>query len=221
MNPNVSKRRMRSSPRIVMKFTMGYWLTRPNFTMTSAIEYARAYKADKSLRVLASGVPVHHRGDLLGGGTIEVEMTAPRRNIIRLEVTHFAGKVDRAPHFQLLTEEASPVISENEESISFTSGNLTARVSKASSGWCVEFLNERGEVLTSSGYHGMQRAFDRDTGKSYMSDSLMLDVGECVYGLGERFTAYVKNGQSVDMWNADGGTASEPAQNPSHEYPAQ
>ena len=53
--------------------------------MTSAIEYARAYKADKSLRVLASGVPVHHRGDLLGGGTIEVEMTAPRRNIIRLE----------------------------------------------------------------------------------------------------------------------------------------
>ena len=59
-----------------MKFTMGYWLTRPNFTMTSAIEYARAYKADKSLRVLASGVPVHHRGDLLGGGTIEVEMTA-------------------------------------------------------------------------------------------------------------------------------------------------
>lgn len=209
MKPDVSKRRMRSSPRIVMKFTMGYWLTRPNFTMTSAIEYARAYKADKSLRVLASGVPVHHRGDLLGGGTIEVEMTAPRRNIIRLEVTHFAGKVDRAPHFQLLTEEASPVISENEESISFTSGNLTARVSKASSGWCVEFLNERGEVLTSSGYHGMQRAFDRDTGKSYMSDSLMLDVGECVYGLGERFTAYVKNGQSVDMWNADGGTASE------------
>ena len=42
-----------------------------------------------------------------------------------------------------------------------------------------------------------------------MSDSLMLDVGECVYGLGERFTPYVRNGQSVDMWNADGGTASE------------
>lgn len=37
----------------------------------------------------------------------------------------------------------------------------------------------------------------------------MLDVGECVYGLGERFAAYVKNGQSIDMWNADGGTASE------------
>ncbi len=32
-----------------------------------------------------------------------------------------------------------------------------------------------------------------------------------VYGLGERFGAFVKNGQSVDIWNADGGTSSEQA----------
>ncbi|MBR2699975.1 MAG: alpha-xylosidase, partial [Clostridia bacterium] len=43
----------------------------------------------------------------------------------------------------------------------------------------------------------------------YMIDSLNLDVGERVYGLGERFTAYVKNGQVVNIWNGDGGTASE------------
>jgi alpha-D-xyloside xylohydrolase len=36
-------------------------------------------------------------------------------------------------------------------------------------------------------------------------------VGESVYGLGERFGALVKNGQSVDIWNADGGTSSEQA----------
>jgi alpha-D-xyloside xylohydrolase len=36
-------------------------------------------------------------------------------------------------------------------------------------------------------------------------------VGELVYGLGERFTAFTKNGQSVDIWNADGGTSSEQA----------
>jgi len=34
---------------------------------------------------------------------------------------------------------------------------------------------------------------------------------ETVYGLGERFTPFVKNGQTVDMWNADGGTCSEQA----------
>ena len=32
-----------------------------------------------------------------------------------------------------------------------------------------------------------------------------------MYGLGERFTAFAKNGQSIDIWNADGGTSSEQA----------
>ncbi len=42
-----------------------------------------------------------------------------------------------------------------------------------------------------------------------MMDSLLLALGECAYGLGERFTAYVKNGQTVDMWNGAAGIASE------------
>ena len=42
-----------------------------------------------------------------------------------------------------------------------------------------------------------------------MLEQLSLGVGECVYGLGERFTPFVKNGQVVEMWNEDGGTASE------------
>ena len=44
-----------------------------------------------------------------------------------------------------------------------------------------------------------------------MREQLSLDVGECVYGLGERFGPLVKNGQVVDIWNADGGTSSEQA----------
>lgn len=38
-----------------------------------------------------------------------------------------------------------------------------------------------------------------------------MGVDELIYGLGERFTALVKNGQSVDIWNRDGGTGSEQA----------
>ena len=44
-----------------------------------------------------------------------------------------------------------------------------------------------------------------------MHEQLDLGVGELVYGLGERFGPLVKNGQSVDIWNADGGTSSEQA----------
>ena len=43
----------------------------------------------------------------------------------------------------------------------------------------------------------------------FMRAKLDVDVGEKLYGLGERFTPFVKNGQVVDIWNEDGGTSSE------------
>ena len=46
---------------------------------------------------------------------------------------------------------------------------------------------------------------------AYLHSQLSLGVGELVYGLGERFGPLVKNGQTVDIWNADGGTSSEQA----------
>lgn len=191
-----------------MKFTNGYWLIRPNFQMQYATQAVRVEKRPDALHVLSACRPIHHRGDTLDGGTLDVTFTAPRENIIRVTVTHFAGKRDNAPHFETYEEPVNAVIEENDETVSFTSGKLTARVQKGEN-WRVDYVAEDGRVLTSSAFRGMGRALDKDTGKTYMSDSLMLDVGECVYGLGERFAAYVKNGQSIDMWNADGGTASE------------
>ena len=35
----------------------------------------------------------------------------------------------------------------------------------------------------------------------FMLNELTLSVGESVYGLGERFGPFVKNGQSVGIWN--------------------
>lgn len=191
-----------------MKFTNGYWLIRPNFQMQYATQAVRVEKRPDALHVLSACRPIHHRGDTLDGGTLDVTFTAPRENIIRVTVTHFAGKRDNAPHFETYEEPVNAVIEENDEMVSFTSGKLTARVQKGENRR-VDYVAEDGRVLTSSAFRGMGRALDKDTGKTYMSDSLMLDVGECVYGLGERFAAYVKNGQSIDMWNADGGTASE------------
>lgn len=44
-----------------------------------------------------------------------------------------------------------------------------------------------------------------------MVAELSLKAGERVYGFGEQFTAFVKNGQVINMFNEDGGTASEVA----------
>ncbi|KDQ59474.1 glycoside hydrolase family 31 protein [Jaapia argillacea MUCL 33604] len=45
----------------------------------------------------------------------------------------------------------------------------------------------------------------------YIHSELNISPGELVYGLGEQFGAFVKNGQAVSIWNRDGGTSSEQA----------
>ena len=50
---------------------------------------------------------------------------------------------------------------------------------------------------------------NNETGRTYTVEALAIDVDESIYGLGERFTPFVKNGQVVEMWNEDGGTSSE------------
>lgn len=46
-------------------------------------------------------------------------------------------------------------------------------------------------------------------GERWFTFQFQLSVGEKIYGLGERFGPFIKNGQSVEMWNEDGGTSSE------------
>jgi alpha-D-xyloside xylohydrolase len=91
---------------------------------------------------------------------------------------------------------------------SYTSGALSARVSQVGD-WAVEFLGG-GRRLTGSGWRAMA-IIETDEGQHYLREQLNLGVDQLVYGLGERFGPLVKNGQVVDMWNADGGTASEQA----------
>ena len=199
-----------------MKFTQGYWMIKDKYVMSYATHAVRVTKTEKEMQVISACRPITNRGAILDGGTLTVTFSAPRKNIIRVKVTHFAGTKVREPKFETYEEDVTPVITEDEQYVTFTSGDLTARVTKACGQWQVEYL-VGDHLLTSTGWRGMGRALEKDGtdcsllphGKSYMSDSLQLDVGECVYGLGERFGAYVKNGQVVDMWNADGGTASE------------
>ncbi len=193
-----------------MKFTNGYWLIRPEFDMAYATEFYRAEIKNDSLTLLAPTQHIAHRGATLGGPALTVTLSTPMDNVIKVELIHFKGEKDRHPHFEIFKSDAKPVIEENENCYRFTSGRLTAQISKQPNGWNIDYIGD-GKILTNSGYRAMATAWNRETHKNYMVDSLMLDVGEYVYGLGERFTSYIKNGQTIDMWNADGGTASEQA----------
>ena len=54
-------------------------------------------------------------------------------------------------------------------------------------------------------------AYDRGPADAWMRQQLGLSVDEQIYGMGERFGPFVRNGQSVEIWNADGGTSTEQA----------
>ena len=137
-----------------------------------------------------------------------MSFTAPIPDVVRVGVTHFAGQ-DRKPDFVLMEGESElPVIAEDDEALTFTSGALTARIAKGPR-WSLDFLAE-GRRLTGSGTKAMA-AIDTAEGGHFVREQLDLAMDAFVYGLGERFGPLVKNGQSVDSWNADGGTASEQA----------
>ena len=193
-----------------MKFTDGYWVTKPEFDMTFATEYFRARPVGDTLEVLCATRPMQHRGDVVNSPALTVRFSAPARDIIRVQVEHHRGTVNHGPDFPLLSEAVTPVIEETDDAWIFRSGRASAVISKAKWGWKVTYCGD-DQPLTASGWRGMAHAFHREAGKAYMIDSLELDVGEKVYGLGERFTPFVKNGQSIDMWNGDGGTASDMA----------
>jgi alpha-D-xyloside xylohydrolase len=94
------------------------------------------------------------------------------------------------------------------ETARLTSGDLTAIV-QLDGPWDLRFERD-GKPLTDSSARSVGLITDQQ-GRQYLHEQLALGVGETVYGLGERFGPLVKNGQVVDIWNADGGTSSEQA----------
>lgn len=189
-----------------MKFTNGYWVLKPEYDIHFATQGVRARMDADALEVLGATRPIRGRGDMLDGPVLTVRFTAPAENVIRVRITHFKGAAQKGPYLETYETPVQPAIEETEDGWRFTSGALCASVKK--DGWGVTYT-ANGKTLTSSAWRAMACAKNRQTGRHYMIESLNLDVGEKVYGLGERFTPYVKNGQVVDMWNEDGGTASE------------
>jgi alpha-D-xyloside xylohydrolase len=188
-----------------MKFTDGYWRTRPGVTPHFAVQVQETKIEDGVLTVYAATGQVANRGDTLDLPLLTAHFSSPMPNVIRVRLYHHRGGWARGPRFELESEQDQEVrIEQDEQAATLTSGRLSVRVRKGD--WRVEFRD--GErVITGSGSHAA--GYMQTEAGSYMHEQLDLAVGECVYGLGERFTPFVKNGQAIDLWNEDGGTASE------------
>lgn len=190
-----------------MKFTDGYWEIRKGVTPFQLAQVHDVQVEPDALTAYCTTKYMNTRGDTLNTPMIAVRLTAPMPNVIRVQMMHYKGRKATGPHFPLhgLAEGSPAQIQQTAEAATLTSGKLSARVSTGAD-WRLDFLDGTRPV-TGSGWRGM--GFMNTPDGKYAMAELNLGVGEVVYGLGERFTPFVKNGQVVEMWNEDGGTASE------------
>ncbi|HJV69889.1 alpha-xylosidase [Ideonella sp.] len=196
-----------------MKFTDGQWMLQPGVTAHYAAEAYAVEVHDDALVVLATTRPIKHRGDTLQGPTLTVTLSSPIAGVIRVRVEHFSAS--EAPRLGVPMPGAGRPhvqIEDTETRATLRSGGLSVDVRKGE-GWGLTF-REGERVLTRSDWRGLgyiQWAGAHGEKSSYVHEQLTLAVGESVYGLGERFTPWVKNGQVVENVNKDGGTACEQA----------
>jgi alpha-D-xyloside xylohydrolase len=190
-----------------MKFSNGFWLLQDDVTLISPMEARDIRIKDDKMTLFAPAKKIENRGDTLNLPQLTVELSSPRRNIIKVKMYHHAGGINGFPEFQINPSEDNEVVADSsDKSVSFRSGDLQFDI-KDRKVWRSEF-SFKGKALTGS-QKKSAGFIKKDDGSVYCREQLDLDVGETLYGLGERFTPFVKNGQVVDIWNEDGGTSSE------------
>lgn len=188
-----------------MKFNHGHWEVLPGTEAFFPQTVVDVQVDSESLVLTGYDHPVRGRWDYLHGTIITARFTSPMPNVIRVQLTHFKGRSIPSPSFDLTPAPAAVSTGRDDQQAWLKTGNLSVIV-PTSGTWQYSFHRD-GDPLTTSEFQAV--GLFNQNGKTYLREQLSLQVGETVYGLGERFGPFVKNGQAVEIWNDDGGTDSE------------
>ncbi len=198
-----------------MKFYNGCWLLKEGWGCFSPKHVYEVHKKEGEVELCAPTAYIRGAGDTLGGINLSVRITAPMPEVIRVQVCHFKGVLQKGPRFDLgLPKEDRPLeVEETDRELCVKSGSLSLVIDKQN--WSMRYERD-GKVLTKSTGNDLAylkedwKGFAYDKGEgAYMRQQLSLSIDELIYGLGERFGPLVKNGQSISIWNEDGGTSTE------------
>ncbi len=205
-----------------MKFTEGYWLGSENVQASYASQAFIVEEIPGGMRVVAPERVIKNRGDAMNISTITIDFTAVGENDILVKAVHYQGYEKKEPRFPLHVESVPVRVTITDTEAVMETGDVTVRVNREK--WSYRFESQ-GKVITSCGFRNLgymrvgkqpstmfaRENYLSENFKPYMMTELSLSPGECVYGFGEQFTSFVKNGQVVECWNEDGGTASQVA----------
>ncbi len=188
-----------------MKFTDGNWMIREGYQIHFPKTIHEMEQQNGAITLYAPCKYINHRGDTLDGPLLTIQLSSPIDDVIRVQTWHFKGEKAKYPNFDVLDGVNTINVEDKEDEISFSSGGLYLTLQKQD--FALSFKNQNGKLTDADG-KGLAWINGPEE-KTYMRGQLKLGVGEHLYGLGERFTPFVKNGQTVDIWNKDGGTSSE------------
>lgn len=189
-----------------MKFTKGYWLNQEGVTNADAAQIREIKISEREVYLYT--VPYNRDERAMGGPVMELFISSPGPDIIRIKAWHFMGEYQKGPDFELNSLECPLTVEETENGVTIKSGETKLVITRSPASFTYYYKDRKLTNIGNRFGHSMISTVDTPEG-NYMRGQLDLDIGEKVYGLGERFTPFVKNGQVVDMWNEDGGTCSE------------
>ena len=189
-----------------MKFTKGYWLNLPGVKNADCVQIREVKVTEKQVYLYT--VPYIDDERRAGGPVLEFFLSAPRADILRTQVYHYMGSAKKEPQFDLAMEDLPLEVTESEGGLTVKSGRLELKITKAPASFTYYYDGKKITNIGDRFGHAMISTMQTPEGP-YMRCQFDVDIGEKLYGLGERFTPFVKNGQVVDMWNEDGGTCSE------------
>ncbi len=189
-----------------MKFTDGYWENKPGVTRNEMVQIRDIKITDSSVYLYAVNYTQDERG--LGGPVLEIAISSPQPDILRTQVFHFMGSNEKEPLFELQDNKCKLDVTHDNDTITIKTGNTSMVIAK--NPVTIDYYY-KNRLLTSIGnrFGRAMLSHIKTPSGVYMRGQLCVDIDEYVYGLGERFTPFVKNGQVVDIWNEDGGTGSE------------
>lgn len=185
-----------------MKFTGGTRQSKEGYQYHYPQEIIEVQRHDGAMTLFAPYGKQIERSDSIGSGMMTVRISSLSPNVISVRLTNYKGSRAKSAAFQLNSRAVTPVSAETEEEYVLVSGSMEARVSKSGE-FGITFLYN-GRILTSTGRPGTAYVSD-SSGHAFIRERLNIDVGESIYGLGEHFTPFIRNGQSIAMWNEDDG----------------
>lgn len=212
-----------------MKISDGFWMDKKGYDVRYVAQAYQVETTEHEIRVLATPYVVQNRGMTLAGPNLEITYSSRMENVIKVHIDHYRGGVDNKPKFELTEDEGYlPEIRKENDKAVMLSGKTRLEIALGDH-WETAFYygdnyltggaDRATSIIKESNYIRdarlqSQREDDffhpaKDPRTTYLREQLKTGIGECIYGFGEKFTPFVKNGQTVEMWNNDGGTCTE------------